>query len=680
MKVSSFRIISLIIAITLLFQPLSVFANSDDTVTSENVDDIISIYASQIKQLTVEFFNDYSIEVDSIDSLYSGFVAFWKVAKAPALYGLSITKTVSSLCYDFIIYLRDNYFYGYFDNGEEIHYVSPAGKLPSHSKPSPHSSTTHTPNDNFYPFGSGVNIYEMGFTGQYPFDSPNKTYYQNLDFSYPTSPLSEEICSGKNGIYMLTYRNQEQLEGSCAYINQDNYIGKVIAQSGHTYIQFYQMEIVDHKLYYHDATFGTNVVGKCFYNSGTLTNQLYSTSNPTYWPSPEYTKSIGKPISFYGQKEYNCIWGNWILDTGSYFVLYYQNQFINCNGLTGSDGHGSYIDLSSTILWNTTYIDNAINNYNTVINNIINNYPTISPDLFLYILNDYLSKIPNIDYSEYLEELSNRISELEDLLNSELEDIQNIKSTLVKVKNYLKNIDTNITHIMERFDSLFLQSGIFFLDAKLDYLYNHLSSDMTRNTNAIISALNNISISSNGGSSGDINFGDLIIDLDASLNLLFSLNNEQKSEIESDIDTIKAPFSWIGTLGNNINTLLTKMVNRSASYSGDAVTGNFGDFGNIFVSENQANSPENGSNRMSSRSNSSNSEYPVIYLHFGNSTSDIYYGGDVPAIDFSWYQPYKSIVDNVIVVFAWAFAVICFYRSLPSLLDGGSAKENKGDN
>lgn len=698
MKVSYFRIISIIITITLLFQPLSVFASGDDTVSSENVDDFISEFANNIKNNTVEFFTTYNIEIDSVDSLWTGFIATWKITKASAYYGLSSAKLCAGLLKDFIEYLRDNYFYYYFENDKEYHYISPSGRLPEHNRP-----IGTKPSSINYGTYSGVFGYVDDFHGSFPVQSSNEsTYFAKYVIApYPIGDIVKNRSLGDYSCGVANFNTRTEsrssyniyakivvpdltgitLQEGQFLLNLTGYLG------GGRYIDQSRFAVchIDNDNYLNIDNIITNfsVINNHFYVN--LDYYSQPTTGILQDDSGSFTTNYmpNSPYHLLDYIFYDLYWGDGLYQTADQFYFYHNNVLTDIsefNNTISLDLH-SKISLGSVQQPNTTVIDNAINNYNTVINNTINNYPSITPDMLLYILNDYLSKIlDGVDISDYLEDLADRISQLEEQLQQELEDLHNIKSTLVKVKNYLKSIDDNISHIMEKFDSLFLNSGIFFLDVKLDYLYNHLSSDITSNTNRIISAIQNISISSNGGSSGDINFGDFIIDLDITLTNLFTLNNEQKAELESDIDTIKSPFVWVATLGNNINSLLSSMVRRSAQYSGDSYTNDFSSLNDAFssVSDNAPVPPgtdtsvPGGSAALSSDSQSNT---PSLIVHLGNANSDINYGGDVSVLDFSWYAPYKPLVDNIIVIFAWAFFIIIFFRRLPSFIHGDDAKE-----
>ena len=695
------RIISVFILITLLIHPLSVYASGDTLVDSTNIDSLIDSYADQIKEQTVKLFNTYDTAVDSVGSLWSGFITVWKSTKATAYYGLSVTKLIAGLSKDFVVYLKDNYFFGYFDNGEEYHYIAPDKRFLDHIHQITKSSEL-VPSENSYPIVGYENyIYNIGFKGNFPFnfgDNASNNIQNKVMFStspYNNYPECSTLVQGTSGYvtgYLQTISSAIQ-NGYAVYYRVSSYYSSdsnsIIInpfESNSSNIRIGTLEFQGTKLYILNSS-------SCSFSRRAFAQQISGRWNYTpylsIFESGAFTSTdtgYTTPFYFYGNEFFSNVYGNATFAVNGHQILYYNGQFFDVtNNYTWDSSQSAYyIDMSGIVILNDTVINNAINNYNNTINNIINNY-NVSPDYLLYIINDYINQVQNgIDYSEYFENINERLDLLEQEFQEIQEDLNNMAGTLVKIKNYCKSIDTILTNLFNKFDSLFTSSGLFFLDVKLDYMYNHLSQDMTNNTNRIINAINNINVSSNGGG-GDINFGDFIVDIDASLNLLFTLNNEQKTEIETDIDTIKVPFSWIGTLGNNINTLLTKMVNRSAYYSGDSVTGDFGNFGDIFDTENEAvavttDTRSRSFDRVPVGTAAASSSYPVIYLHFGNSTSDFNYGGDVPAIDFSWYAPYKSTVDTVIVIFAWAFAVICFYRSLPSLLDGGSAKENKGDN
>jgi len=66
-------------------------------------------------------------------------------------------------------------------------------------------------------------------------------------------------------------------------------------------------------------------------------------------------------------------------------------------------------------------------------------------------------------------------------------------------------------------------------------------------------------------------------------------------------------------------------------------------------------------------------EPPQIIIDFSDSDSEIDYGGEAVALDFSWYQPYKGTVDLIIIGFVYIiFFWRLFYR-LPSIVAGSDS-------
>ena len=317
------RILSFVLAVSLLSYPLSVFASSDDTVSSENLDDILSSYASQIKNQTIEFYTTYNVEVNQIDDLWSTFIASWKVSQATAYYGLSTAKLIAGCLKDFIKWLRDNYFYAFFENNVEYHYVSPAGKLPSHDKIDSPKQSELLPSEDFYPYGDSIPIHTIGFDGQYPFTTTNNydARLKNLDFSAPHGELNTRMHDGTCGVFVWTsysynqsinYKRYDTLSSVESYIKFDDSIGDYsLDNNGHDCKKFYHTEITNNRLYYYSQDMG-------YTKSGTLKTLTdgsgdleISLGNETHydnsWGSMSYARD---PVYFHGDTEYCVIWGN----------------------------------------------------------------------------------------------------------------------------------------------------------------------------------------------------------------------------------------------------------------------------------------------------------------------------------------------------------------------------------
>lgn len=64
-------------------------------------------------------------------------------------------------------------------------------------------------------------------------------------------------------------------------------------------------------------------------------------------------------------------------------------------------------------------------------------------------------------------------------------------------------------------------------------------------------------------------------------------------------------------------------------------------------------------------------EYPpVIYMDLGAADSKYDYGGEVVALDLSWYEPYKPTVDAILSSIMWVFFCWRVYVKLPSIISG----------
>ena len=693
------RIISAFVLLSIVFQPLTVFASSGDTVSSENVSSLISRYKDNVIQATKDFYSSIDVAYEDIDSLWDGFVSIWTSTKASLYYGKTFAELSAGLINDYINYLKDNYLFGYFDGDEQYVYLSPQGKLPTHQQYQPPTDDSHglEPDPNATSWVYNLTDYRGNFPiidGTY--DEIGKRWYftNNLSgYMFPDIKTYTDIgfavpCYGnvykdrtKFGVQITYYMPDALILNSGQFLlgffsyNNSSYRYLVCHEDGE-YI------VIDSVEYYNNPTtvkYGCD----CDYYTGAPTNDISLDRN--YTPHSSWSFS-NEPFICQNHLFINTFWGDSITiipnstNSTSYYWFYYNGRFVNLSQYNDSlsFGVGSRFKFGGKSL-DITFINNEINNYQNIVNNYFIQYPDIDVNMLFYLLDEYFNKrINGMTYEEFLLYLQEQI----DILHEDLADLNDIKSALVKMKRYLKNIDDNITHIMTRFDSLFLQSGIFFLDAKLDYMYSHLNADMYNNTNRLINAINNISVSSNGGS-GDINFGDFIVDIDASLNLLFTLNIDQKSELQNDINTMKAPFTWIPSTLSGVGSFYNKLISRSAYWSGSSASADFDNsaFNDFFGIEEEASAPvltgpsgDSSPGPVGSAAEASGSSfiYPVIYLHFGNSTSDIDYGGDVPAIDFSWYAPYKPIVDTLIVAFCWAVFILNIVRLIPSIINGDS--------
>lgn len=729
------RILSAVFAAVFIFTAtLPVYASGEttDEVTMDNLDQLIQSYASQIKENTTDFYNQYSVACNGIDTLWDTFIATWKVSKATAYYGLSTSKLYAGLLKDFVGWLRDEYFYGYFDNGgKQYNYIAPTALNSSHKKPSSHSNSSHS---------SGVNISieeSDQFTTNFPIDwsvfgssNPHDYYWVNnkydfwqLNFpswtyTYGDGSTCDTVIRHKNKIFnnnvpsfCYSGSGQNSNYNPVTYYvwrDPDSYSGDIIGfwdlSSGNSSISYYGYHVEGNKIYFDN-------VGQCnggwMYLSVKVTddgrNALYAArandDNWYYYPTISgkyYRNDLPKTVA--GNKYYNFMYGNWIVRCGSKYVIFYNGNFYyleNYNGFTSSNRINDYIPFYDTNeLLDMTIIDQEINNYYTIINTADNT--TNDLQVLIDLINQYLLDRQNdVDYTDALNDLQEQLLEIQ----NELNNLSGIATILSSIKKTVKKIDTNVTSIFNRFDSLFTSTGAFALADQLDRLFHHLE--------ATINALP-IPTSSSSSPSGDVNFnfGDLDLHLEATLNNFFTMNEEQKNEIAADVQTLKAPFNWVGDVTKNMKSLAGKMVARSAAYAGvgytsSAYTQEQDPFNTLSFTVSQNSNTGNSSGSMTSgndhsdvteenneeeitvqeeaaagnsvNENSVNGgglEAPKIMIHFGNATSEINYGGDAVALDFSWYAPYKPYVDKFIVAFCWAVFLWHLVRTIPGIIGG----------
>ncbi len=63
-------------------------------------------------------------------------------------------------------------------------------------------------------------------------------------------------------------------------------------------------------------------------------------------------------------------------------------------------------------------------------------------------------------------------------------------------------------------------------------------------------------------------------------------------------------------------------------------------------------------------------EVPKIIINFSLAESDINYGGQSYALDMSWYERFKPLVDNIIVSFSWLVFSYWILHNLPGIISG----------
>ena len=64
---------------------------------------------------------------------------------------------------------------------------------------------------------------------------------------------------------------------------------------------------------------------------------------------------------------------------------------------------------------------------------------------------------------------------------------------------------------------------------------------------------------------------------------------------------------------------------------------------------------------------------PVIRINLSAATGSYHYGGDMVLIDFSFYEPYKPMMDSILSSFLWLWFVWRVILSLPGIIGGSSA-------
>lgn len=63
-------------------------------------------------------------------------------------------------------------------------------------------------------------------------------------------------------------------------------------------------------------------------------------------------------------------------------------------------------------------------------------------------------------------------------------------------------------------------------------------------------------------------------------------------------------------------------------------------------------------------------EPPKIQIDLGKANSKYDYGSTCYALDMSWYEPYKPMVDNILSTIMWAFFIWRLFVALPNIING----------
>ena len=61
---------------------------------------------------------------------------------------------------------------------------------------------------------------------------------------------------------------------------------------------------------------------------------------------------------------------------------------------------------------------------------------------------------------------------------------------------------------------------------------------------------------------------------------------------------------------------------------------------------------------------------PVIKVDLSEANSKYDYGGEAIALDFSWYAPYKPLVDDILSTIIWGFFIWRLFMALPGIING----------
>lgn len=70
--------------------------------------------------------------------------------------------------------------------------------------------------------------------------------------------------------------------------------------------------------------------------------------------------------------------------------------------------------------------------------------------------------------------------------------------------------------------------------------------------------------------------------------------------------------------------------------------------------------------------NASGTKAPVITISLGSYKGSFDYGNSDITIDFSWYEPYKPMVDNIVAGIIWAVWLWHMYKRIPDIIAGNS--------
>lgn len=141
------------------------------------------------------------------------------------------------------------------------------------------------------------------------------------------------------------------------------------------------------------------------------------------------------------------------------------------------------------------------------------------------------------------------------------------------------------------------------------------------------------------------------------LKLLFIPDESSSNEISIQINNISKPIIWIGDFMDNSKRMISVLLLGDDSLNNDGSGEGSGEGG----------------------SGSGTQDPPVITVDFANSTSEYDYGGEVAIMDLSWYAPYKSICDPIIVAFCWVMFIVRVVKDIPGIINGFSSNNKEGE-
>lgn len=305
-----------------------------------------------------------------------------------------------------------------------------------------------------------------------------------------------------------------------------------------------------------------------------------------------------------------------IIHSGSSDVSWYYFDSETLNfTYYGTDSDSSNIDFTSG------------SNINLNISNIVNSVE----------FNDYFDFI-----NETLENVSNDIDLTNSLLIQLIQQIQDNQNNYVPtdnddIYNYISDLFSNMQIIVDNHIEI-----------------PDISPDLGGIADALVALLNFLAtIIRTVGSIVD----SLIQGLLDLLKLLFIPDEPSSNNISIQINNISKPIIWIGDFMDNSKRMISILLLGDDSLNNDGSGDGSGESG----------------------SGSGTQDPPVITVDFSNSTSEYDYGGEVAIMDLSWYAPYKSICDPIIVAFCWVMFIVRVVKDIPGIINGFSSNNKEGE-